>query len=42
VQFVEVALELAQWVRQNVAIRLRAHMFLTGVQMVMKFAHHLQ
>jgi hypothetical protein len=42
VQFAEVVLAPAQWARQSAAIQSLVHMFLTGVQMDMKFAHHLQ
>jgi hypothetical protein len=42
VQFAEVVLAPAQWVRQNAAIQSLVPMFHTGVQMDMKSAHHLQ
>jgi hypothetical protein len=42
VQFAEVVLALAQWVRQSVAIQSLAHMFLTGVHEDMKSVHHLR
>jgi hypothetical protein len=42
VQFAEVVLAPAQWVRQSAEIQSLVRMFLIGVQMGMKFVHHLQ
>jgi hypothetical protein len=41
VQFAEVVLAPAQWVRQSAAIQSHVLMFHIGVQMDMKFAHLL-
>jgi hypothetical protein len=42
VQFAEVVLAPAQWVRQSAVIQSLVLMFLTSVPMGMKFVHHLQ